>query len=52
MSNAEIADALTYIRREWGNTAAPVEPSSVKRIRDAVDDREEPWLERDLLKLP
>lgn len=52
MSNAEIADALSYIRREWGNTAAPVEPSTVKRIRDAVDDREEPWTEKDLLKLP
>ena len=52
MSNAEIADALTYIRREWGNVAPPVEPATVKRIRAAVDDREEPWTEKELLKQP
>ncbi|HZE96586.1 MAG TPA: c-type cytochrome [Planctomycetota bacterium] len=52
MTNAEIADALTYIRREWGNTAAPVDVPTVRRIRDAVDDREEPWTEKDLLKVP
>jgi mono/diheme cytochrome c family protein len=52
MTNAEIAEALTYIRREWGNTAAPVDVATVKRIRAAVDDREEPWTEKELLKVP
>ncbi|MBV8882198.1 MAG: c-type cytochrome, partial [Planctomycetaceae bacterium] len=52
MTNAEIADALTYVRREWGNVAAPVDPATVKRIRASVDDREEPWTEKELLKVP
>ena len=52
MTNAEIAEALTYVRREWGNVAAPVDPATVKRIRAAVDDREEPWTEKELLKVP
>jgi mono/diheme cytochrome c family protein len=52
MTNAEIAEALTYVRREWGNIAAPVDPATVKRIRAAVDDREEPWTEKELLRVP
>ena len=52
MTNAEIAEALTYVRREWGNVAAPVDPATVKRIRAAIDDREEPWTEKELLKVP
>jgi len=52
MTNSEISEALTYIRREWGNTAAPVDVATVRRIRDAVDDREEPWSEKELLKVP
>ena len=52
MTNDEIAEALTYVRREWGHQAAPVEPAEVRRIRAVVDDREEPWTEKELLKIP
>src|SRR6185369_17865413 len=43
MTNDEIAEALTYIRREWGHQAPPVEPAAMRAIRKVVDDREEPW---------
>ena len=52
MSNAEIAEALTYIRREWGHQAPPVEPAAVRSIRAKVDDREEPWSMKELLEVP
>jgi len=29
-----------------------VDPATVKRIRAPVDDREEPWTEKELLKVP
>ena len=52
MTNDEIAEALTYVRREWGNQAPPVEPATVRAIRKVVDDREQPWTERELLEIP
>jgi mono/diheme cytochrome c family protein/glucose/arabinose dehydrogenase len=52
MTNQEIADTLTYIRREWGHQARPVEAATVRNIRDATDDREEPWTEKELLRVP
>jgi mono/diheme cytochrome c family protein len=52
MSNDEIAEALTYIRREWGHQAPPVEPAAVRSIRAKVDDREEPWSMKELLEVP
>lgn len=52
MTNQEIADTLTYIRREWGHQARPVGIATVRSIRDSVDDREEPWTEKELLRVP
>jgi mono/diheme cytochrome c family protein/glucose/arabinose dehydrogenase len=52
MTSDEIAEALTYIRREWGHQSAPVEPATVRKIRAAVDDREEPWTMKELLEIP
>lgn len=39
----EIAAIVTYVRRAWGNTAAPVAPQAVARIREATSDRRQPW---------
>jgi mono/diheme cytochrome c family protein len=52
MTNDEIAEALTYIRREWGHQAPPVEPATIRAIRKVVDDREEPWTQKELLGIP
>jgi putative membrane-bound dehydrogenase-like protein len=48
----QIAATLTYIRREWGHTAGPIESELVKRIRAETEKREEAWSEAELLKVP
>src|SRR6266545_5749519 len=47
----QIAAILTYIRREWGHTAGPVESDLVKKIRAETEKREEAWTEAELLKI-
>lgn len=36
LDDAQIAAVLTYLRREWGHTAAPVDPAQVVAIRKAT----------------
>jgi len=48
----QIAAILTFIRREWGHTANPIEPELVKTIRAETEKREEAWTEAELLKIP
>jgi glucose/arabinose dehydrogenase/mono/diheme cytochrome c family protein len=52
MSSDEIAEVLTYIRREWGHQAGAVEGAAVRKIKAATEDREEPYTEKELLKFP
>jgi mono/diheme cytochrome c family protein len=42
LKDREIADALTYVRSAWGNTAAPVTVEAVAEIRATVP-RPAPW---------
>jgi putative membrane-bound dehydrogenase-like protein len=48
LSDDQIASVLTYLRREWGHTAAPVDPEVVKSIRTATAGRVNPWGWREL----
>ena len=48
----QIASILTYIRREWEHTAAPVEPSTVAKIRADTKSRQEAWVQSELLNVP
>ena len=43
MSDGELAAVITYIRTEWGNTAAPVLEATIKEQREATKDRTEPY---------
>jgi mono/diheme cytochrome c family protein len=43
LSDEEIATVASHIRRQWGNSAAPVEPATVAAARKASEKREEPW---------
>lgn len=45
-----IAAILTYIRCEWGHTAAPVHPRTVARLRHTTQGRVQPWKVEDLNK--
>ena len=51
LSNEQISYVLTYVRREWGQTAAPVDPATVERARAETSGRARPWTEEELLKL-
>ena len=52
LRDEQIADVLTYVRSEWGNTAPAVSPDKVKEIRAAVGARSGPWSPDELLKIP
>ena len=39
LTDEQIADVLTYIRNEWGNSASAVSPSEVASVRSTVQDR-------------
>jgi mono/diheme cytochrome c family protein len=48
----QVAAILTYIRREWEHTATPVEPGTIKAIREATRTRTEGWREEELKAIP
>jgi mono/diheme cytochrome c family protein len=47
----QVAAVLTYIRREWGQAGAPVDPLVVQRVRALTADRTRPWTNAELLAL-
>ena len=48
LSDAEIADVLTFVRHAWSNDAAGVKDAEVSKIRAATKDRQTPWTAADL----
>ena len=52
LNDDDIAAALTFVRSQWGNKAAPITSDQVKKIRAATADRSDNWAPEDLLKLP
>lgn len=52
LSDAKIADALTYIRSDWGNNASGVAPEGVTALRKELAGRSESWTEPDLEAVP
>ena len=51
LTDNQIANALTYVRREWGNTATPVDAQTVKAAREASTGRTRPWTTDELMAL-
>ena len=49
LNDEEMAGLLTYIRTSWGNEAPPVTPEEVGRVREAAQERKEPWNAAELL---
>ena len=52
LNDAKIADVLTFIRQEWGNTAGPVVPESVAALRKELASHSESYTEQDLKAVP
>lgn len=43
LKDRELADVLTFVRRSWGNTAAPVSGSQILSVRMKTAGRARPW---------
>jgi mono/diheme cytochrome c family protein len=52
LTDQKIADVLTYVRQEWGNTAGPVSAEGVAALRKELAGRTESWTEPDILAVP
>jgi mono/diheme cytochrome c family protein len=50
-TDEQIANVLTYVRRQWGNTGTPVDVQAVKDTRAAVSGRTRPWTNAELTAL-
>ena len=48
LSDEQIANVLTYVRREWGHTASPVTAAQVSAERAATADRDRPYTAAEL----
>ena len=51
LTNEQMANVLTYVRRSWGNAAAPISPTDVSEIRGATQGRAKPWTEAELRRV-
>lgn len=52
LNDARIADVLTFIRQEWGNTGGPVTPEGVAALRKELAPRADSFTEPDLKAVP
>ncbi|HLX63157.1 MAG TPA: c-type cytochrome [Planctomycetota bacterium] len=48
LTDQQVADVLTYIRREWDNFAPQVMPATVAEIRAKEKSHDGPWTEKEL----
>ena len=51
MSDDEVAAVLTYIRREWGNSASAVDAATAQAIRAINATRTRPWTDDELARV-
>jgi mono/diheme cytochrome c family protein/glucose/arabinose dehydrogenase len=51
LDDQQISSILTYIRREWGHTASPIEPEQVKAIRAATAGHTDAWSPDELMQV-
>lgn len=52
LNDQKIADVLTYIRQEWGNTGSPVTPEQVSALRKELANHPASYTEPDLEAVP
>lgn len=51
LDDESVAAILTYLRREWGHEAPPVNAATVARVRAETASRNEQWTQQELLSL-
>ncbi|MEY2584962.1 MAG: hypothetical protein QOD80_988 [Verrucomicrobiota bacterium] len=52
LTDAKIADVLTYIRQEWGNKASPVSTAQIAALRKELANHPDSFVEADLHAVP
>ena len=52
LSDAKIADVLTYIRQEWGNKGGPVATAQIAGLRKELASHPDSFVEADLKAVP
>jgi mono/diheme cytochrome c family protein len=52
LTDAKIADVLTYIRQEWGNKGGPVTPEGIAALRKELASHPDSFTEPDLKAVP
>jgi mono/diheme cytochrome c family protein len=52
LNDQKIADVITYIRQEWGNTAGPVGPEGIAALRKELAGHGESFTEPELKAVP
>ena len=51
LTDAQVAEVLTYVRREWGHGGSPVDAATVSRVRAQTSARTRPWTDAELAGL-
>jgi mono/diheme cytochrome c family protein/glucose/arabinose dehydrogenase len=51
LDDRAVAGVLTFVRREWGNAAKPIDPETVRRVRAATKGQTDAWTEKELQKI-
>ncbi|RYD35213.1 MAG: c-type cytochrome, partial [Verrucomicrobiaceae bacterium] len=51
LDDVQLSSLLTYLRREWGHTAPPVEPEEVTEVRKATANHTDAWSPEELMKI-
>lgn len=49
LSDAEVASLLSFVRKSFGSSSAPVTADAVRRVREENDGRQEYWSVEELL---
>ena len=52
LTDQKIADVMTYVRSEWGNTASPVTAEQIAALRKELASHPESYVEHDILAAP
>jgi mono/diheme cytochrome c family protein len=48
LTDAQIAAALTFVRRSWGHEASAIDDAAVAAVRKQTEGRARPWTEEEL----
>jgi mono/diheme cytochrome c family protein len=51
LTDDQIADVLTYVRREWGQPGTAVDAATVAKVRALTLGRTRPWTDAELMKI-